>query len=99
MKTLVCEHWHQPGQVEVDGGTYVNTGSWTFEEATYTWYEDGRFTVRHWPDRREILDHEYRAFLADRDRTFFDWWDAFYLGRFRYDIAAMQEVVAGEPEG
>jgi UDP-2,3-diacylglucosamine pyrophosphatase LpxH len=101
VSTLVCGHSHQPGQVAVEGGTYLNTGSWTFAESTYAWYEDGRFEVRHYPDERVVRDEEYRAFLADRDRTFFDWWDAFYLGRFRYDVAAMEAELArpGSHEG
>jgi UDP-2,3-diacylglucosamine pyrophosphatase LpxH len=84
---LVCGHSHQPGVVAVPGGTYVNTGSWTFEESTYALYEDGRIEVRRWPDRRPIGDEEYRGILGtDADKSFFDWWAAHYRGYLRYDV-------------
>jgi len=84
---LVCGHSHQPGIVAVTGGTYVNTGSWTFEESTYALYEHGRFVVRRWPDQSAIGDEEYRGILgADADKSFFDWWAAHYRGYLRYDV-------------
>jgi UDP-2,3-diacylglucosamine pyrophosphatase LpxH len=84
---LVCGHSHQPGVVAVPGGTYVNTGSWTFEDSTYAIYEDGRIEVRDWPDQRSIGDDEYRGILgADADKSFFDWWAAHYRGYLRYEL-------------
>ncbi len=86
---LVCGHSHQPGIVDVPGGTYVNTGSWTFEDATYATCEAGRIEVRRWPDRAAIRDEEYRGILGpDADKSFFDWWAAHYRGFLRYDVAA-----------
>jgi len=86
---LVCGHSHQPGVVAVPGGTYVNTGSWTFEDSTYASYEDGRFEVRQWPEPRPIGDEHYRGILGDdADKSFFDWWAAHYRGYLRYDLDA-----------
>jgi UDP-2,3-diacylglucosamine pyrophosphatase LpxH len=93
-QTLVCGHSHQPGVVSLDGGTYVNTGSWTYEEATYAIYEDGRFTVRDFIEERTITDEEYRAVLGQhRDKSFFDWWESFYLGWLRYDVEGMEALL------
>ena len=84
---LVCGHSHQPGTVSVPGGTYVNTGSWTFDDSTYALHEDGRLEVRSWPDGRVFRDEEYRGILgADANKSFFDWWAAHYRGFLRYDI-------------
>jgi UDP-2,3-diacylglucosamine pyrophosphatase LpxH len=98
-RTLVCGHSHQPGVVELDGGTYVNTGSWTYEEATHASYEDGRFVVRDWPSGRTIADEEYRAVLGQHGgKSFFDWWEKFYLGWFRYDLEGMHALLDERPE-
>lgn len=90
-RVLVCGHSHQAGQVELAGGTYVNTGHWTFDEATWASYRDGEFTVRRWPDRAVVRDEEYRGVLGPhRGKSFFDWWAAYYRGWFRYDVDAMR---------
>jgi UDP-2,3-diacylglucosamine pyrophosphatase LpxH len=84
---LVCGHSHQPGVVAVPGGTYVNTGSWTFEDSTYAICDHGRIEVRRWPDGVAIGDEEYRGILGPHaDKTFFDWWAAHYRGYLRYDV-------------
>ncbi len=94
--TLVCGHSHQPGTVAIAGGTYVNTGSWTFEDSTYAAYEDGRFEVRRYPERSVIADEEYRSILGpNRGKSFFDWWDAYYRGFLRYDVDAMWRDCGG----
>ena len=84
---LVCGHSHQPGVVAVPGGTYVNTGSWAFEDSTYAIYEEGQIGVRRWPEQAAIYDEEYRGILGpDAGKSFFDWWDAHYRGFLRYDV-------------
>jgi UDP-2,3-diacylglucosamine pyrophosphatase LpxH len=87
VRTLVCGHSHQPGVVALPGGTYVNTGSWTFDDSTYALVEHGRIAVRRWPDRSLVGDEEYRGILgADANKSFFDWWAAHYRGYLRYDV-------------
>lgn len=84
---LVCGHSHQAGVVAVPGGTYVNTGSWTFEDSTYALYDAGRVAVRGWPDGRLIGDEAYRGILGDdADKSFFDWWAEHYRGYLRYRV-------------
>jgi UDP-2,3-diacylglucosamine pyrophosphatase LpxH len=98
--TLVCGHSHQPGVVELPGGKYVNSGSWTFDDSTYVAYRDGEVEVRSWPDHRRITDEEYRGALGPhRGKSFFDWWQKFYRGWFRYDVDAMHRAAAGDPLG
>lgn len=87
---LVFGHSHQPGKVALARGTYVNSGSWTFDESTYVTCEDGAIEVRRWPDRSTIGDDEYHGFLGpNRDRTFTDWWRRYYRGYLRYDVDGM----------
>lgn len=95
--TLVCGHSHQPGRLGLAGGTYVNTGSWTFDDSNVTTYRDGRFQVRDFERGHEIVDEEYRGILgANRDKSFFDWWDEFYLGWLRYDVDGMVRAASGD---
>lgn len=95
---LVCGHSHQPGKVALGRGTYVNSGSWTFGESTYVACEEGSLEVRRWPDGSVIGDEEYRGFVGPhRDKSFFDWWSAYYRGSFRYDVEAMVRDAADGP--
>ncbi len=87
---LVCGHSHQPGRVRFDGGEYINTGSWAFEQKSYVLYEDGHFRVHQFGEARELGGEEYHGILGPhRDKSFFDWWDEFYRGFLRYDVDAM----------
>ena len=87
---LVCGHSHQPGKVALGRGTYVNSGSWVFDESTYVAYEEGTIEVRRWPDGTTIGDEQYRGFLGpNRDKSFLDWWSRYYRGYLRYDVEAM----------
>ncbi len=98
IEVLVCGHSHQPGVVELPGGTYVNTGSWCYREATYARWDGERFLVRDLLRDREIGDEEYRGILGPhRDKAFFEWWSAFYRGRLRYDVEAMERAAEGIP--
>ncbi|NOY24492.1 MAG: hypothetical protein GXP62_01330 [Oligoflexia bacterium] len=84
---LVTGHSHLPGQVDLSPDrTYVNTGSWTFNRATYAVWDGKRFTVRDWLTNREFGDRSYRA-LVDRSfrhLDYLDWWRAHYLGWFHF---------------
>lgn len=89
--TLVCGHSHQPGKLALPGGTYVNTGSWTFDDSTFVVYEDGNVEARRWPDESTFTDERYRGVLGRRrDRPFFEWWEAYYEGWLSYDVEAMR---------
>ena len=96
-EAVVCGHSHQPGRVQLDGGIYVNSGSWTFDESSFVEYDHGRFTVKTWPDGRVIEDDEYRGFLGpNRHKGFFDWWNQHYRGWLRYDVDSMKRVAYGK---
>ncbi len=90
---LVTGHSHLPGKIALaPDRTYVNTGSWTFNSATYAVWDGRSFTVRDWLSGREYGDRAYRA-LADRRwryLTFMDWWREQYLGWFRFRVAEEQ---------
>ncbi len=89
---LVCGHSHQAGQLALEGGLYVNTGTWTFDDATWATWDEGRFSVRRFPDRGELRDQEYRGVLGPHGhRSFFDWWDTYYRGWLRYDVDRMRD--------
>jgi UDP-2,3-diacylglucosamine pyrophosphatase LpxH len=93
---LVCGHSHQPGKVALSGGTYVNTGSWAFDDSTYAVCDDAGLEVRQWPDGAPIGDDAYRGVLGRRrDRPFFEWWAAYYRGWLCYDVEAMRRDCGG----
>jgi hypothetical protein len=78
-------------------GLHINAGSWTYGDATYVVYDDEAFSVRSWPDGKTFGDEQYRGILgANSSKSFFDWWNAFYRGWFRYDIDGMNKAVMGE---
>ncbi len=95
--TLVCGHSHIPGIVQFPGGTYINLGSWAYQDATYTTYDQGNFLMQDWISGKVIEDEEYRGILGpNRNKSRHDWWKAFYRGFFRYDIEALIYVMLGE---
>ncbi len=95
---LICGHAHQAGRVALPGGTYVNTGSWTYDDATYVMLADSEARVYDWRSGRAIEDEDYRGVLGPyHDRSFFEWWESFYRGWWRYDVAAMDRAARGEP--
>jgi UDP-2,3-diacylglucosamine pyrophosphatase LpxH len=96
-QTLICGHAHEPCRIRLPGGTYVNAGSWTYGEASYVVCHQGQARVYRWPDGVEIRDREYRGVLGPhRDKSFFDWWAAYYQGWLRYDVEAMHRAARGE---
>jgi hypothetical protein len=57
---------------------------------------DGRATVYDWRRKTRIDDDEYRGVLgAHQGKTFFDWWERYYRGWFRYDVEAMTRDARG----
>ena len=97
-EVLICGHAHQAGKVPLLGGLYVNSGSWTFDEATFVDVDHGTIEVKSWPSQQTIGDEQYRGILGPhRDKSFFEWWDTFCLGWLRYDVEAMHRAVRGEP--
>ncbi len=95
---LICGHSHQAGKVRLPGGLYINSGSWTFAEATFVDIDHGAIDVKSWPDLQCIGDEQYRGILGPHhNKSFFEWWEAFYLGWLRYDVEAMHRAVRGEP--
>lgn len=97
-EVLICGHSHQAGKVRFPGGLYINSGSWTFDEATFVDLDHGTIEVKSWPSLQCIGDEEYRGILGPHhNKSFFEWWEAFYLGWFCYDVEAMHRAVGGEP--
>ncbi len=95
---LMCGHSHQAGKVRFPGGLYINSGSWTFDEATFIDLDHGTIDVKSWPSLQDIGDEAYRGILGPHhNKSFFDWWEAFYLGWLRYDVEAMHRAAGGEP--
>jgi len=99
---LIWGHSHQAGRVAMSGGIYLNSGSWTYRDATYIRYRDGDAQVLNWRTGQPIEDEEYRGIMGPparsgplRQHTFFDWWESFYRGRFCYDVEAMHRAVRG----
>lgn len=93
---VVFGHSHQAGRVALPGGTYVNTGTWTFDEATYAMITPDGVEVRTFPEGRLVEDEEYRGVLGPHaDRSFFDWWERHYCGLLRYDVDAMHRAARG----
>lgn len=85
---LVCGHTHLPGVVEVEGGTYVNAGSWAFGAADYAQWDGESFSALDYATGESHGDRHYRWMLEGEDRgDFFTWWDRHYRGRFRFDDA------------
>jgi UDP-2,3-diacylglucosamine pyrophosphatase LpxH len=94
--TLVCGHSHEAGRIRFPEGTYVNTGSWTYGDATYAVCDHGEVRARRWPEGSDITDEEYRGVLGPhRESSFFDWWAAHYRGWLRYDVEAMHCAARG----
>lgn len=85
-RAIVCGHSHMPGNLEVDGVRYVNTGSWTFQWAQAVKLVDGQFTVADRLSGRVYGDELYRPLLrGELDHVTFDrWWRNQYLGWFRF---------------
>jgi hypothetical protein len=99
LHTLICGHSHTAGRIEFEGGSYLNTGSWTHGDASFVRYADGRFSTIDWCTGRPIGDEEYRGVLGPhRDKSFFEWWDAFYRGWLRYDVAAMNRAATAQAD-
>ncbi len=97
-EVLICGHSHQAGKVRLPGGLYINSGSWTFDEATFVDLDHGAIDVKSWPTLHCIGDEQYRGILGPHhNKSFFAWWEAFYLGWLRYDVEAMHRAVRGEP--
>ena len=98
LDAIVFGHSHQAGKVALPGGTYANTGSWTFDDATYARIEHGDVEVLSYPDRARLDDREYRGVLGQHaGKSFFDWWQTYYRGFLRYDVEAMRRHAEGEP--
>jgi UDP-2,3-diacylglucosamine pyrophosphatase LpxH len=85
-KFVVCGHAHMPGNVDVRGVRYVNTGSWTFGWAQYAHWDGKDFAVKDWLSGRTYGDELYRPLVdGDLDHvTFPRWWRNQYLGWFRF---------------
>lgn len=86
--SLVCGHTHLPGVVPLQGGCYVNTGSWTFGQAHAATWDGGRFVVEDVATGASLGDRHYRWMREGREPgDFFTWWAENYRGwlRFRSD--------------
>lgn len=85
-EVLISGHSHMPGVVELPGGRYVNTGSWTFNSSTTLRWDAGELSLTEWMTGREHGDALYRS-LIDKTFdhvTFDDWWADNYMGWLRF---------------
>ena len=85
-EVLICGHSHMPGVVDLPGGRYVNTGSWTFNASTTLRWEAGELSLFEWMTGREHGDAAYRPLVegALDGATFDDWWADNYMGWLRF---------------
>ena len=87
---IVTGHSHLPGKVEiVPGRFYINTGSWTFNSATFAHWDGKHFSVQDWIRKKTYGDHLYRPLLDRRWRhmDMMAWWRENYMGWFRFRVA------------
>lgn len=86
-RTLVCGHTHLPGVVDIDGKTYVNTGTWTRDLSTYVVWDGNRFTCRDWRTGVVLTDQLYRPFIdGTAPVPLQQWWRQHYRGWFRFEF-------------
>jgi UDP-2,3-diacylglucosamine pyrophosphatase LpxH len=86
--TLVCGHTHQPGVVSMGTKTYVNTGSWTRDMASYVLWDGATFTCSDWRTKAVVTDELYRPLISrEAPLPLGKWWRKHYRGwfRFRFD--------------
>jgi UDP-2,3-diacylglucosamine pyrophosphatase LpxH len=93
LSTLVCGHTHLPGAVAVDGGSYVNAGSWTFGAAQFAEWDSERFRVVDHLSGETIGDERYRWMVSGEDPgDFFAWWRLHHQGGLRFDSRAREKT-------
>ncbi len=85
-RAVVCGHSHMPGNFVRDGVRYVNTGSWTFQQAQVTRIENGEFQVQDRLSKRVYTDALYHTVLSGdlHGLNFERWWRNQYLGWLRF---------------
>ncbi len=85
-RAVVCGHTHLPGVVDFGDRTYVNAGSWTFDDACIAFWDGATFKVVDARNGRVITDDHYRWMIEGLDPgDYFDWWDHHYRGRLRFE--------------
>ncbi|MCA9488647.1 MAG: metallophosphoesterase [Myxococcales bacterium] len=84
--TVVCGHSHLPGVVPVNGGTYANTGSWTFGSSQYLVWDGSSFTCRDWITGTPYAGELYELLLDGviYEKDFWQWWRENYMGLWRF---------------
>ncbi len=82
---IICGHSHKPGIVDLDGKKFINTGSWTHDNAYYGFWDGVEFKLRDYITKIEITNEEYRDILSrDRELTAEEWWKKYYKGYLRF---------------
>ncbi|MCB9557012.1 MAG: UDP-2,3-diacylglucosamine diphosphatase [Deltaproteobacteria bacterium] len=89
-ETLIIGHSHHPGIVPSGSKTYVNNGSWVFDQATLTRIQDGQITVQDQRSGECYADEGYRRLFGDDALPdMAEWFRRYYRPLFRYDLAAI----------
>jgi UDP-2,3-diacylglucosamine pyrophosphatase LpxH len=86
-KALVCGHSHLPGVVPAPGGgTYVNTGSWTFGSSHYALWDGASFTCRDWITGAKYGGELYQPLIDGvvYEKDYWQWWRENYMGFLRF---------------
>jgi len=89
-------HWREgdrrvPEPAELDGKEYVNLGSWTFGQSTYTLWDGGALQLRDHVTGESTGSRSYdMALTAQELPGMREWWVRYYRGLLRYDSEAIQ---------
>ncbi len=87
-EAIVCGHSHLPGVVpHPSGGTYVNTGSWTFSSSHYVvWDPTEGWRCRDWITGQAFGAALYEPLIEGTiyQKDFWQWWRENYMGLLRF---------------
>lgn len=83
-QTIVCGHSHRPGIVKIGDKQFVNTGSWVFESAYYSYWDGKDFKIKHWITKDEVTDEFYKDLDKRSKLSLKMWWKRHYKGFLRF---------------
>ena len=84
---LLTGHSHLPGQITFSNGkTYVNTGSWTYNNSQYAVWDGTKFEVKDFRTGKIYDDRMYQKLNTKEfsHLNFLKWWQENYMGWLRF---------------